>query len=161
MARISNITLTQQPELHTLTIRKSINFITEFSDFAGQSFDKITKYLENINVLLGGEPIVCFHNMDLKNLDVEVGFPTAILVSGKDEMTAQTIHSQKVVSAIDLGAYEKQDPTLEEIFVWIQENGYEMQGKIYYQYLNDTNRPENEFLTKMIIPVKKENDKIA
>ncbi len=154
MARISNITLTQQPEFHTLTIRKNINFITEFSDFAGQSFDKITTYLESINVLLGGEPIVCFHNMDLENLDIEVGFPTAIFVSGKDEMSAQTIHSQKVVSAIDLGAYEKQDPTLEEIFAWIQENGYEMQGKIYYQYLNDTNRPENEFLTKMIIPVK-------
>ena len=154
MARISNITLTQQPEFQILTIRKSINFITEFSDFAGQSFDKITTYLESINVLLGGEPIVCFHNMDLENLDIEVGFPTAIFVSGKDEMSAQTIHSQKVVSAIDLGAYEKQDPTLEEIFAWIQENGYEMQGKIYYQYLNDTNRPENEFLTKMIIPVK-------
>ncbi len=154
MARISNITLTQQPELYTLTIRKSINFITEFSDFAGQSFNKITEYLQSINVLLGGEPIVCFHNMDLENLDIEVGFPTATLVNGKDEMTAHTIHSQKVVSAIDLGAYEKQDPTLEEIFAWIKENGHEMQGEIYYQYLNDTDRPENEFLTKMIIPVK-------
>jgi hypothetical protein len=64
MARISGITLKQQPCFHTLTIHNTINFLNEFSGFAGQSFDKITKYLEKLSVLLGGEPIVCFHNMD-------------------------------------------------------------------------------------------------
>ena len=154
MARISQIILKQQPILHTLTIRKIINFMEEFSDFAGDSFDKITKHLNNLNELPGGAPIVCFHNMDLENLDVEVGFPVASPVSGKDDIAANTIPAQKVVSAIDLGPYEKQDPTLEEIFAWIQINGYEMKGKICYQYLNDTERPEKELLTMMILPVK-------
>ena len=154
MARISGIVLRQEPIFNTLTIRKTINFFKEFSDFAGQSFEKIGKYLESSNVLFGGEPIVCFHNMDLEKLDVEVGFPIANSMEGKDEIIAKTIPSQKVVTAIDLGPYEKQDPTLEEIFTWIQKNGFEMKGEIYYQYLNDTERPENEFLTKMIIPIK-------
>jgi len=152
MTRISEIVLIQQPEFHALTIRKTINFMNDFSDFAEHSYEKIMKYLESIHVLLGGEPIVCFHNMDFENLDVEVGFPIATLVSEKDDMSVQTIPSQKVVFAIDLGAYEKQD--WEEIFAWIRENGHEMQGKIYLQYLNDPNRPETEFLTKIIIPVK-------
>jgi len=126
----------------------------EFSDFAGYSFDKITKYLNSLNELSSGAPIVCFHNMDLKNLDVEIGFPVASPVSGKDDIDANTIPMQKVVSAIDLGPYEKQDPTLQELFAWIQSNGYEMKGEIYYQYLNDTERPESELLTMMILPVK-------
>lgn len=153
MARISQITLTHQPGVHTLTIRKTINFMEEFSDFAGYSFDKIAKYLDSVNELPGGAPIVCFHNMDLESLDVEVGFPVASPVSGKDDIAGNSIPAQKVVSAIDLGPYEKQDPTLEELFAWIQSKGYEMKGGIYYQYLNDTGRPENELLTRMVLPV--------
>jgi len=154
MARIAQITLKQQSSYHSLAIRKTINFMQGFSDFADYSFDKIAKYLESINELSSGAPIVCFHNMDLENLDVEIGFPVAYPISGKDDITANVIPSQKVVSTIDLGAYEKQDPTLEEIFAWIQGNGYEMKGEIYYQYLNDTERPECELLTMMIVPVK-------
>lgn len=154
MARIAQITLKQQPSYHSLAIRKTINFMQEFSDFAGYSFDKIAKYLESISELPSGAPIVCFHNMDLENLDLEIGFPVAHQIDGKDDIAANVIPTQKVVSTIDLGAYEKQDPTLEELFAWIQSNGYEMQGEIYYQYLNDTERPESELLTMMIVPVK-------
>ena len=128
--------------------------MTDFSDFAGYTFDKVTKYLDCLSELPGGAPIVCFHNMDLENLDVEIGFPVAKPLSGKDDIIANTLPSRKTVSAIDLGPYEKQDPTLEELFAWIQSNGYEMQGDIYYQYLNDTERSENELLTKMILPIK-------
>jgi len=154
MARISSITLKQQPSFCALTIRKTIKFMEEFSAFTGQSFDRIMKYMNSLNILPSDGPIVCFHNMDLENLDVEVGFPVATPVNGKEEITGRTAPSQKVVSAIDLGPYEKQDPTLEELFAWIQNNGYEMQGEIYYQYLNDTERPESELLTKMILPIK-------
>ncbi|MDR2855842.1 MAG: GyrI-like domain-containing protein [Methanomicrobiales archaeon] len=154
MTKISNITLTQQPSFHCLTIRKTINFMMEFLDFVSYSFDKIPKHLDSLNELPGDAPIICFHNVDLENLDVEIGFPVATPLSGKDDITAKTIPSLKVVSAIDLGPYEKQEATLEALFTWIQSNGYEMQGEIYYQYLNDTERPENELLTKIIIPIK-------
>lgn len=155
MVRISQITLKQQPSYHSLSIRKTIDFMKEFADFAEYSFGKILKYLESINELPGGAPIVCFHNMDLENLDLEIGFPVAHSISGKDDIVANIIPEQKVVSAIDLGSYEKQDPTLEELFSWVKSNGYELAGGIYYQYLNDTERPENELLTLMTIPVKK------
>ena len=154
MSRISSITLIEQPEQHVLTIRATIDFMNEFSDFCSQSFGGITEYLGRIGELFGDAPFVCFHNMDLEHLDVEVGFPVAKPINGNVDIKANTIPVQKVVSAIDLGPYEKQDPTLEEIFAWIQSNGYEMQGKIYYQYLNDTERPESEYLTKMVIPIK-------
>ena len=161
MARISQITITQQPMAHTLTIRRTINFMQEFSTFAGYAFDKIAKYLNSIHVLFGGAAIVCFHNVGSdyndetwKKLDVEIGFPVASPTSGKEDITANIIPSQKVISVIDLGAYEKQDPTFEEILAWIKSNGYEMKGDVYYQYLNDTERPESELLTMMMLPVK-------
>ncbi len=154
MARISQVILTRQPVLYTLTIRKTINFMEEFANFADYTFDKIAQYLESLHELPSDGPIVCFHNMDLNNLDVEAGFLVAHLIDGKDDMCAVTIPAQKVVSAIDLGPYEDQDPTLTDIFTFIESKSYEAQGKIYYQYLNDTKRSENELLTKMILPIK-------
>lgn len=68
------------------------------------------------------------------------------------------IPTRKVVSAIDLGPYEKQDPTLMDIFEWVKENGYEPQGSIYYYYLNDTERPEAEYLTQMSMPIKQADE---
>ena len=153
MARISDITLKEQLEYCFLSIRTTINFATEFESFTGKSFQKILDYLDRQNVLVSDGPIVCFHNMDLERLDVEVGFPTAKSVKGNCEIQARQVPAQKGVTAIDLGAYEEQDPTLEDLFAWIQEQECKPLGTIYYQYLNDTNRPPSEYLTKMMIPI--------
>lgn len=154
MARISKITLQQQPSFHALTIRKTINFMDEFSTLADYAFKKIAKYLEAVNMLPGGAPIICFHNMDLEHLDVEIGFPVAAPVSGKDDMMATTVPTQKVVTAVDVGPYEQHDATLNELFAWAQSNGLELSGEVYYQYLNDEEQPESEYLTVMSVPVK-------
>ncbi|UDN62367.1 GyrI-like domain-containing protein [Clostridioides sp. ES-W-0016-02] len=158
MARISNITMAEQPSYCILTIRKTIDFMVEFSEFSQQSFRKISNYLEEKGILSAGAPIVCFHNMDLEKLDVEVGFPVANHsvfnnMDTENEILQKIVPTQKIITAIDLGPYELQDPTLEELFLWAKDSGYELHGDIYYQYLNDLNRPESEYLTKMMLPI--------
>ncbi|MCC0656377.1 GyrI-like domain-containing protein [Clostridioides sp. ES-S-0123-01] len=158
MARISNITMAEQPSYCILAIRKTIDFMVEFSEFSQQSFRKISNYLEEKGILSAGAPIVCFHNMDLEKLDVEVGFPVANHsvfnnMDTENEILQKIVPTQKIITAIDLGPYELQDPTLEELFLWAKDSGYELYGDIYYQYLNDLNRPESEYLTKMMLPI--------
>lgn len=153
MARISEITLKEYPEYHSLTIRKTINFMEEYTTFADESFRKILDYVSSLDALVSDGPIVCFHNMDMEQLDVEAGFPVAKQIMGRDEITSNTIPVQKGVTAIDLGDYVNQDPTLEELFSWIQNHGLRPVGDIYYQYLNETNRPASQYLTKMFIPI--------
>ncbi|MCC0632709.1 GyrI-like domain-containing protein [Clostridioides sp. ZZV15-6388] len=158
MARISNITMAEQPEYCILAIRKTIDFMVEFSEFSQQSFRKISNYLEEKGILSAGAPIVCFHNMDLEKLDVEVGFPVTNHsvfnhMDTENEILQKIVPTQKIITAIDLGPYELQDPTLEELFLWAKDRGYELHGDIYYQYLNDLNRPESEYLTKMMLPI--------
>ncbi|HBF9830372.1 TPA: GyrI-like domain-containing protein, partial [Clostridioides difficile] len=86
-------------------------------------------------------------------LDVEVGFPVANYIDGKNEILQRIVPAQKIITAIDLGPYELQDPTLEDLFSWANSNGYKLHGDIYYQYLNDINRPASEYLTKMMLPI--------
>lgn len=99
-------------------------------------------------------PNVCYHNADLENLDVEMGFPVAKPVSGNVGIAGYTISVQKAVSGIFLGAYEYTDPLMFEIMQWIKEHGYEQQGKVYNYYLNDDDRNANELLTQIVVPIK-------
>lgn len=154
MSRISNIAIKQEPEHYTLTIRKTIDFMKEYSDFVGQVLTQTGDYLINKGLYPISGPIVCFHNQDLESLDVEIGWQITQPIALKDDMVCNLVPARKVVSAIDLGPYEKQDPTLMDIFEWIKENECEPQGSIYYCYLNDTERPEAEYLTQMSLPIK-------
>lgn len=99
-------------------------------------------------------PIVCFHNQELETLDVEMGWQIAQKIENKANMLCKMVPTRKVITAIDMGPYEKQDPTLMDIFEWLNDNELEAEGPIFYCYLNDTGRPEAEYLTKMSIPIK-------
>ncbi|MDL2248693.1 GyrI-like domain-containing protein [Tyzzerella sp. OttesenSCG-928-J15] len=154
MARISNIEIKQVPAHYTLTIRKTIDFMKDYSDFAGEVLLLTGNYLKEIGAYPMSGPIVYFHNQELENLDVEMGWQIAEEIDSKNNMLCSMIPTRKIVSAIDLGPYEEQDPTFIDIFEWIKDNGYESQGPICYCYLNDTERPEAEYLTLMSIPIK-------
>ncbi len=153
MARVSNITLLRQSGFHFISVRGTINFMEEFSDFSFRAFKQTAEHIENMNKLPSGEPLVCFHNTDLEQLDVEIGFPTAESLPAKNDIAVRYVPPRKCAVAIDLGPYEQQDPTLQDIFDWLQKNSFKPSGEIYYQYLNDAERPESELLTKMIVPV--------
>lgn len=153
MARITDITVFEQSAYYALVIRKTINFMVEFQEFSAQGYTRIMDYVTSEHTFVAGAPIVCFHNMDLEKLDVEVGFPVAAHMNGVEDIQCIEIPTQKIVTAIDQGAYELQDPTLEELFTWVKDSPYEMSGQIYYQYLNTPDRPASEYLTKMILPI--------
>lgn len=153
MAIISKISLFEQPEQHVLSIRTTINF-NDYQNTAEHVYKKIMEYTAFNGLLLSGGPFVCYHNADLENLDVEMGFPVARSVSGNDDIAGYTIPVQKAVSGIFLGAYEDTDPLMIEIMQWIIEHGYEQQGKIYNYYLNDDNRNASELLTQIVVPIK-------
>jgi effector-binding domain-containing protein len=111
-------------------------------------------YAQDNGLLLSGGPFVCYHNTDLKSLDVEMGFPIAKPVLGTDDIAGYSIPVQKAVSGIFLGAYEDTDPLMLAIINWIVEHGYEQQGRIYNYYLNDADRSASELLTQIVVPIK-------
>lgn len=154
MSRISNVTLNQEPEHYTVTIRKTIDFLKEFPQTAEQSFKLTAQYLNELGISPMGGAIVCYYNQNLKACDVEMGWQITQQVEDKGDMICRFVPSRKIVSAIDLGPYKDSDPTMEAVFNWIKEKGIHPQGTIYNYYLNDPNRPETEYLTQIFMPVK-------
>lgn len=155
MSRISEIMVRQLPLQHMLTARRTIEFFKEYADFMGNTIGSIESQIEASGFFPSSGPIVCFHNIDLEALDVEIGFVVPQLIKAGGDIQAATLPARMVAITIDRGPYEKQDPTLEELMKWIPENGYETAGGIYYHYLNSEKQPETEYLTEMYIPIKK------
>jgi len=153
VAIISTINVYEQSEQHVLSIRLTINF-DNYPKTADQAYGKIKEFAEQRSLLFSGGPFVCFHNANLENLNVEMGFPIAKSVKGNGEILGHTIPARKAVSGIFLGAYEDTDPLMMEIMKWIEEHGYEQQGEIFNYYLNDESRPASELLTQIVVPIK-------
>ncbi|MDT2523098.1 GyrI-like domain-containing protein [Enterococcus raffinosus] len=154
MARIAEIMIKQLPEQHMLTIRRTINFFEEYTDFMGEAIRTILQHIEENEAWPSSGPIVCFYNMDLENLAVEIGFVTPRPIEPSNAVQSVTLPIRKVALTIDRGPYEEQDPTLEALMKWIPEHGYEACGGIYYHYLNGEDQPEQEYLTEMFLPIK-------
>lgn len=153
MSRISDIMIRQLPELHLLSVRRTIDFFSEYSGFLGNAIGEILPIIETNGAFPGSGLIVCFHNMELEALDVEAGFAVARPIESRGNVKATRLPSRTVAMTIDRGPYEKQDPTLEALTKWIPANGYESAGGIYYHYLNGEDQPQCEYLTEMSIPV--------
>jgi effector-binding domain-containing protein len=154
MGVVSSIGLYEVAEQWVASIRTVLRF-EEFPSVAQESYGMITKVMHEKGVLPSSPPFVCYHNADLQQLDVEMGFPIAKEISLEHaQVTCHMIPAQRVVSALFQGPYEESDVLLTQIFQWVAEHGYEPEGTIYNSYLNDEERPREELLTKIGVVIR-------
>lgn len=114
---------------------------------------EIISYAQKKGVCFSGSPYACYFNSDLEKLDVEIGFPIARCINGNDKIIGRVIPSEKVVSGLFLGAYESSDELMNKIFEWAKDNGYKTKSIVYNYYLNDENRPKDQLLTRIALPI--------
>lgn len=121
----------------------------------GESYGKIMKYLEELGVDPQYAPYTAYYNLDMNDLDVEMGFPVAGVFPDKDGIKAGQIPQGKVVSCMYKGAYAEMEEPYKEIMKWIEDNGHEPTGVYYEYYFNSPGEvPESELLTRIVIPLK-------
>ncbi|MHC5248080.1 GyrI-like domain-containing protein [Enterococcus sp. LJL90] len=155
MNQISKIYVKELPELIFLSHRQTIDFFAEYSGLIGETLPKIDEALEKENLAPSSGLVTCFHNIDLAQLDVEVGMVIPRRIATKKPLNCTVLPAGLVATTIDLGEYEKQDPTMMALSEWIPKNGYQANGGIYYHYLNDEKQPPENYLTQMLIPIVK------
>lgn len=154
MAKMSNITVLKQNEQSIISIRTRTS-IDQLPQLIGESYNKMSIYLNELNEYLSDVPFVAYHNMDMQDLDVEMGFPVANPIPGKGDIKAGTIPAGMIVFSMNRGPYSKMEPLYKEMAQWIEKNGFEAIGTAYEYYYNDASFLETELLTKIVMPVKK------
>lgn len=152
MPRISNIEILQKAEQPTISIRTNTK-VENLPMLIGESYGKMAVYLKEIGEFLSDVPYVAYHNMDMQNLDVEIGFPVSKPLPGKDSILSGFIPAGKVIFCMYRGAYSEMEAVYGEMSKWIEENNYKPVGTAYEHYYNGPEFPESEMLTMIVMPL--------
>ena len=121
----------------------------------GDSYAKIANYLTELGEQPGYAPYAAYYNVDIHDLDVELGFPVSRPLPEKNEIKAGQIPQSQIVSCLYKGAYSEMEAPYMEIMNWIEDHGHEPTGVYYeYYYNSPADVPENELLTRIVIPLK-------
>lgn len=139
----------------TLSIRTTTSQ-EELPKLIGKSYMEIYEYLNQLGACPAGPPFTAYYNLDMQNLDVELGFPVADRLSGKDNIQAGEIPKGFYVSNMYKGPYSDMHKVYDEMFKWIADNNYEPTGVYYEYYLNSPEEvSESDLLTRIVWSVVK------
>jgi effector-binding domain-containing protein len=149
-----------QPELMdqaaqpTLTVRARAA-VQDLPQVLGKAYGAIAHYLGEVGQGPAGPPFVIYRNMDMQDLDVEMGFPVAQPIAGRGEIKASELPAGKVAACLYIGPYSDMASAYEALKRWIAERGHEPTGVVWEVYLSDPNEtPPQELKTQIVFLLK-------
>ncbi|HEY3272261.1 MAG TPA: GyrI-like domain-containing protein [Methanocella sp.] len=121
----------------------------------GECFGRVIGYLGQIGEQPASAPYVGYYNMDMNNLDVEIGFPVAKALPGNGEIRASQLPGGKMGTCLYTGPYTEMPVAYEALTKLLGEKGLEPAGIVYEVYYNSPAevRPE-ELQTLILFPLK-------
>lgn len=144
----------EQAAQPTLSIRTRTP-IDGLPQLLGESYGKIAGYLVESGEVPAGAPFAAYYNMDMQDLDVEIGFPVAKVMKGKDDIQASEVPGGKLGYALHTGRYGDIAPAYEALTEFVKEQGFEPSGVAYEFYLNAPGEtPQEKLQTQIVFPLK-------
>ncbi len=142
-----------QPAQPALSIRTRSS-VQELPQAFGKAYGAIAQYLGELSEAPAGPAFAAYYNMDMQDLDVEIGFPVSKKLPSKGEIQASQIPGGKLASCLHVGPYQDVGPAYEALTKWVNDKGYQATGVSYEMYLNDpAQTPPNELKTLIIFPL--------
>ena len=140
-----------QPTLVVRT-RASVQMLPQV---LGRAWGSIMQYASRKGIGPSGPPFVGYHNMDMQNLDLEIGFPFPERVSGEGDVHAGELPGGKAATYLHVGPYDKVAVAYEALQKWMEANSHTPSGVAYEFYLNDPQTtPPAELQTQVVFPLK-------
>ena len=144
-----------QSEQPVLSIRTR-SAVQNLPQVLGASWGAIMQYMGQMGEQPVGPPFVAYYNMDMQDLDSEVGFPVGSVLAGKGEVGASRIDAGPGATCLHTGPYSDLEPAYTALTKWMQEHGHEAAGVSYEYYLNDPDEtPPEQLQTRVVFPLKK------
>lgn len=99
-------------------------------------------------------PYVAYHNMDMRDLDLEIGFVFERPLAGEGDVLAGAIPAGKAVQGVHVGPYAQLGATYGAMRGWMGERGLQHAGPAREFYLDDPQTtPPAELRTLVVLPV--------
>ncbi len=102
-----------------------------------------------------GAPFVAYFNMDMQNLDIEIGFPVSHPLAGQGNIQPNQIFGGKLATCLYVGPYSDVGPAYDALTKFVKDKGVEATGVAYEFYLNDPQTVQpSELQTQIYFPLK-------
>jgi effector-binding domain-containing protein len=100
-------------------------------------------------------PFAAFHNTDMQDLDVEIGFAFDRPLQGEGEVQASEIPAGRAVQCMHVGPFQQLGATYAAMHAWMAQQGLQHAGPSYEHYLDDpADTPMERVRTRVVIPVR-------
>lgn len=121
----------------------------------GKTYYALTQYMGKVGVNPSGIPYVGYFNMDMTDLDLEIGWPVAADVPEEGDIKMGVIPAGKYATTLHKGSYSKMKAAYTALMQYMEENKLEGSGIGYEHYVNDPDKtPEDELETKIFFQIK-------
>lgn len=129
--------------------------VQQLPQVLGQAWAAIMEYAGRKGVSPTGPPFVAYHNMDMADLDLEIGFPFPEDLSGEGEVQSVHLPGGRAAECLYVGSYDQIGEAYDSLQAWLDAHGHTPTGISYEFYLNDprTTRPE-ELQTQVVFPLR-------
>ncbi len=145
--------LEQKETLPVLSIRAR-TAVQNLPALIGQSYGAIAQYLGELGEAPAGMPFTAYYNMDMNDLDVEIGFPVGQRLPGRGEVQPGEIPGGWQATLLFVGRYDAMGPAYEALTEFVKNSGHEPTGVAYEFYLNDpTGLSPEEAQTLIMFPL--------
>jgi len=145
--------INERPAQPALSIRARVS-VQDLARVSGQAFGTVAQYLGTQGEHPAGPPFAAYYNMDMQNLDVELGFPVLHALPGQGEILASEIPGGRQASVVHTGPYSECGPAYAALSQFVKDQGYAATGVAYEFYLNDpTQTPPEQLQTQIVFPL--------
>jgi len=121
----------------------------------GACYREIMQYVEEIGVKEPIESFVIYHNMDMSNLEIDVGFTVSETLPYKRPIKMSSIPAGKYATALHEGPYDTMTETYNELTAFVKKKEFEVEDWVYEVYLNNPmDNPDDPPRTMIYFPLK-------
>lgn len=103
----------------------------------GQCYGELMTYMQVHGVGMKGAPYVAYYNMDMNDLDIEVGVAVSKPAEGNERIKSETLPEGRYISTLHVGPYKKIEPAYRALMSYMEEHNLKATGVAYEFYLND------------------------
>jgi effector-binding domain-containing protein len=149
-----NCEIKRVPETNILYVRTRTP-VEGLPQVLGKWFGGIMQYLSSLGEYPTGEPFVGYFNLDMTNLDIQIGFPVSKAFEGKGEIQPGTIPAGEIAECFHYGSYESVENTYNLLVAFCKEKARETTGVAYEYYYNSPDEvPVEQLKTRVVFPLK-------
>ena len=145
--------LVQQAAQPALTIRTHAA-VQDLPQLFGRAYGAIMQYMGEAGTQPAGMPFTAYYDLNMQNLDVEVGFPVSVQVAGKGEIQPSEFPGGTLATVWHIGPYDQIGAAYDALNAWIKEKGYQPAGPVYEIYYSEPETPPEQIRTQVVFPVK-------